>query len=248
MTTNMITVSNIKKSFGDKAVLKGVDFNVKSGEVYALLGSNGAGKTTMINILSTLIAPDSGVAMVNGYDVTKDGQNVRSTIALTGQFSALDDIMTGRENLQLMADLWKVPNGRKKVAEVLEMVGMTSAADKRVKSYSGGMKRRVDIAMGLISSRAVLFLDEPTTGLDPEARYEVYEVIKELKSEGTTIVLTTQYLKEAEELADKIAILHDGKIVLEGDFSELQAQHHKAHGKKNADLEDIFLKIVNKGK
>lgn len=128
MTTNMITVSNIKKSFGDKAVLKGVDFNVKSGEVYALLGSNGAGKTTMINILSTLIAPDSGVAMVNGYDVTKDGQNVRSTIALTGQFSALDDIMTGRENLQLMADLWKVPNGRKKVAEVLEMVGMTSAA------------------------------------------------------------------------------------------------------------------------
>ncbi|MFC4653214.1 ABC transporter ATP-binding protein [Lactococcus nasutitermitis] len=248
MTKNMIRVSNVIKSFGDKEVLKGVDFEVKEGEVYALLGSNGAGKTTMINILATLLTADSGTAMVNGYDVVKEAQNVRDSIALTGQFSALDEFMTGRENLLLMANLWKVPNAREKVEEVLDKVGMTSAADKRVKSYSGGMKRRVDIAMGLISARSVLFLDEPTTGLDPEARYEVYEVIKELKNEGTTIVLTTQYLKEAEELADKIAILHGGQIVVEGDFSELQAQHHKEHGEKNANLEDIFIKVVKKGK
>ncbi len=217
-----IVVSDLKKSYAKNDVLTGVDFTVEPGKIFALLGSNGAGKTTTINILTTLISADSGQATVGGFDVAKHPDKVRSSISLTGQFAAVDDILTGRENLELIADLRHVSSSAQTACDLLAKFDLTDAADRRVQTYSGGMRRRLDIAMSLIGSPPVIFLDEPTTGLDPQARNEMWRTIKALADGGTTIFLTTQYLDEADELADTIALLHKGKIVASGTARELK--------------------------
>lgn len=219
-----ITVTDLKKSYKKNGVLKGVDLTVERSKIFALLGSNGAGKTTTINILTTLIPADGGTATVNGFDVAKRPEKVRASISLTGQFAAVDDILTGRENLQLIADLRHVKNPAQTAADLLAKFGLTDAADRRVQTYSGGMRRRLDIAMSLIGSPAIIFLDEPTTGLDPEARKSMWQTIKTLAANGTTIFLTTQYLDEADELADRVAILHDGTIVANDHPQNLKKQ------------------------
>jgi ABC-2 type transport system ATP-binding protein len=217
-----ITVEGLKKSYKKHEVLQGVDFTVEAGTIFALLGSNGAGKTTTINILTTLIAADGGKASVNGNDVAAQADAVRKSISLTGQFAAVDDILTGRENLELIGDLRHVENPAQTAMELLERFGLTEAADRPAVTYSGGMRRRLDIAMSLIGEPSIVFLDEPTTGLDPEARNDMWKAIRKLADNGTTIFLTTQYLEEADELADKIALLHEGKIVANGTASELK--------------------------
>lgn len=217
-----ITVQGLTKSFKTHEVLKGVDLTVKSGTIFALLGSNGAGKTTTINILTTLMMADSGQATVNGYDVAKQPEKVRQSISLTGQFAAVDDMLTARENLKLISDLRHVKDSRETTTALLKQFDLTDAADRLVSTFSGGMRRRLDIAMSLIGNPAVLFLDEPTTGLDPEARSNMWQTIKTLAQNGTTIFLTTQYLDEADELADTIAVLHEGKIVANGTANELK--------------------------
>ncbi|HSW74932.1 MAG TPA: ATP-binding cassette domain-containing protein [Candidatus Saccharimonadales bacterium] len=217
-----ITATDLKKSYKKNEVLKGVTLTVARGKVFALLGSNGAGKTTTINILTTLIPADNGVATVNGFDVAKYPGKVRSSISLTGQFAAVDDILTGRENLRLIADLRHVKNSAQIATDLLKKFGLTNAADRKVHTYSGGMRRRLDIAMSLIGNPPVIFLDEPTTGLDPQARNEMWQTIKTLASSGTTIFLTTQYLDEADALADTIALLHKGTIVASGTARELK--------------------------
>lgn len=245
----VIEVKDLRKSFKDKAVLKGVDFEVKRGEIFALLGSNGAGKTTTINILSTLLKYDGGNASICGYDVTHQSDKVRQSISLTGQFAAVDTVLTGRENLILIAKLRGVRNPAQTADNLLERFGLSEAAHKRVSTYSGGMTRRLDIAMSLIGTPAVIFLDEPSTGLDPEARLEVWKTVKGLANSGTTILLTTQYLEEAEQLADKIAILHDGKIIANGTLEELKKLFPSAkveYIEKQPTLEDIFLAIIGK--
>lgn len=218
MTTQAaaITASHLHKSFKKVQVLRGVSFEVEPGSIYALLGSNGAGKTTTINILTTLLKADDGTAVVNGDDVSQNAANVRRHISLTGQFAAVDDILTGRENLELIADLRHVSNSAATAKKLLQQFDLEDAADRRVLTYSGGMRRRLDIAMSLIGDPAIIFFDEPTTGLDPQSRNGMWETIKSLAEAGTTIFLTTQYLEEADQLADKIAILHKGKIVAEG--------------------------------
>ena len=208
----VIQVNDLRKSFKQNDVLKGVDFEIQRGEIFALLGSNGAGKTTIVNILSTLMKPDVGNTGICGYDVIRQPEKVRQSISLTGQFAAVDGILTGRENMILIAKLRGVKNPDAVADNLLERFGLSEAANKRAAVYSGGMTRRLDIAMSLIGNPDVIFLDEPTTGLDPEARIEVWKTVKELSGSGTTILLTTQYLEEAEQLADKIAILHGGKI------------------------------------
>jgi len=217
-----IVVNELKKSFKKNDVLKGVTFTVERGKVFALLGSNGAGKTTIINILTTLIPADDGVATISGFDVAKHPDKVRKSISLTGQFAAVDDILTGRENLELIADLRHTSNSADIAADLLEKFGLTDAADRRAQTYSGGMRRRLDIAMSLIGNPPIIFLDEPTTGLDPEARNDMWQTIEALAASGTTIFLTTQYLEEADELADTIALLHEGKIVASGSAHELK--------------------------
>jgi len=217
-----ITVRGLKKSYKKNMVLRGVDFIVEPGTIFALLGSNGAGKTTTINILATLIKADEGAATVNGYDVETEADAVRRSISLTGQFAAVDDVLSARENLELIGDLRHIENLAQKVAELLERFGLTDAADRRVATFSGGMRRRLDIAMSLIGNPPVIFFDEPTTGLDPEARNDMWQTIRTLANKGTTIFLTTQYLEEADELADKIALLHKGEIVASGTASELK--------------------------
>lgn len=217
-----ITVTGLKKSYKKNEVLKGVNFAVEPGKVFALLGSNGAGKTTTINILTTLIPADGGTAAVNGFDVAKRPAKVRSSISLTGQFAAVDQILTGRENLELIADLRHSKNSAQIATDLLKKFDLTEAADRRVQTYSGGMRRRLDIAMSLIGNPSVIFLDEPTTGLDPQARNDMWQTIKTLASSGTTIFLTTQYLDEADELADTIAVLHKGTIVASGTAHELK--------------------------
>lgn len=217
-----ITVTELKKSYKKNAVLKGVTFTVEPGTVFALLGSNGAGKTTTINILTTLITGDSGTATVGGFDVSKHPDKVRATISLTGQFAAVDDMLTGRENLELIADLRHVSDSAQTAADLLKKFDLAEAADRRVLTYSGGMRRRLDIAMSLIGNPPIIFLDEPTTGLDPQARNDMWQTIKTLASSGTTIFLTTQYLEEADELADTIALLHKGTIVASGTARELK--------------------------
>lgn len=208
-----ITVTDLKKSYAKNEVLKGVGFSVETGSVFALLGSNGAGKTTIINILTTLIPGDSGTASVSGYDVARQPDKVRRSISLTGQFAAVDDVLTGRENLRLIAELRHVSNPAQMATNLLVKFNLSDAADRPAKTYSGGMRRRLDIAMSLIGEPSVIFLDEPTTGLDPEARNDMWHTIKQLSEGGTTIFLTTQYLEEADELADRVAILHGGTIV-----------------------------------
>jgi ABC-2 type transport system ATP-binding protein len=217
-----IAVSDLTKGFKKNQVLKGVNFTVESGKIFALLGSNGAGKTTTINILTTLMKADGGKAAVNGFDVTKQPEKVRQSISLTGQFAAVDDILTARENLELIGDLRHVANSAQTAADLLKQFNLTDAGDRRVVTFSGGMRRRLDIAMSLIGNPPVIFLDEPTTGLDPEARNGMWRTIHTLAKGGTTIFLTTQYLEEADELADTIAVLHEGKIVASGTAAELK--------------------------
>ncbi|MFP3919873.1 ATP-binding cassette domain-containing protein [Lysinibacillus telephonicus] len=249
MRNAVISVKGLKKSFKDKEVLKGVEFEVRRGEIFALLGSNGAGKTTMVNILSTLMKLDDGEINIFDFDVQRQSDYVRQSISLTGQFAALDGMLTGRENLIMIAKLRGVSNPAQVADDLLAKFSLTDAANRRADQYSGGMKRRLDIAMSLIGTPAVIFLDEPTTGLDPEARIEVWDTVKELAGDGTTILLTTQYLEEAEQLADRIAILHDGKIITSGTLTELKKMFPPAkveYIEKQPTLEDIFLAIIGK--
>lgn len=216
MIETMIDVSGLKKSYKANHVLKDVSFTVRKGSVFALLGSNGAGKTTVVKILSTLMKPDSGKATINGFDVVRQGYYVRECISLTGQFTAVDEVLTGRENLNLIGQLKRLNNVKNKVNEWLSFFHLQDAADSKVSTYSGGMRRRLDIAMSLMGKPQIIFLDEPTTGLDPQNRIAMWDLVKELAAGGTTVFLTTQYLEEAEYLADYIAILHGGKILAEG--------------------------------
>jgi ABC-type multidrug transport system, ATPase component len=244
-----IEVKGLRKSFKDNDVLKGVDFEVKRGEIFALLGSNGAGKTTIVKILTTLLKQDGGTAVVNGFDVAAKPGHVRQSISLTGQFAAVDEVLTGRENLIMIAKLRHLHNPRQAADSMLERFGLTDAADRKPSAYSGGMRRRLDIALSLVGNPPIIFLDEPTTGLDPEARIEVWKTVKELADHGTTVLLTTQYLEEAEQLADHIAILHKGKIIAGGTLGELKKLFPPAkteYVEKQPTLEEIFLAIVGK--
>ena len=243
----MIEVHDLAKSYEQVEVLRGVDFDVPRGSIFALLGSNGAGKTTVVKILSTLLKADAGTAAVNGFDVATRAAEVRGSISLTGQFAAVDEILSGRENLVLIARLRHLQDPGGIADELLDRFGLTEAAPRRVATYSGGMRRRLDIAMSLIGNPPVIFLDEPTTGLDPEARIEVWQAIKELAGQGTTVLLTTHYLEEAEQLADRIAILHEGRIIVNGTLAELKQLFPPAkveYVEKQPTLEDVFLAIV----
>ncbi|RYU10191.1 ABC transporter ATP-binding protein [Nocardioides iriomotensis] len=242
-----IRVQGLVKSYGDLRVLRGVDFDVARGSVFALLGSNGAGKTTVVRILSTLLRSDAGTATVDGFDVAARPGEVRESISLTGQFAAVDEILTGRENLVLVARLRHLPDPGVVADDLLERFRLTDAAERRVATYSGGMRRRLDIAMSLIGDPPVIFLDEPTTGLDPQARLDVWAGIRALAERGTTVLLTTQYLDEAEQLADRIAILHGGRIIADGTLAELKRLLPPAtveYVEKQPSLEDVFLAIV----
>jgi ABC-2 type transport system ATP-binding protein len=242
-----LQVHALEKSYGELRVLRGVDFDVAQGSIFALLGSNGAGKTTVVKILSTLLKPDAGTATVDGFDVARQPANVRESISLTGQFAAVDEILTGRENLVLVARLRRLKDPRQIADDLLARFQLTDAAERRVSTYSGGMRRRLDIAMSLIGNPPVIFLDEPTTGLDPQARIEVWNSVKELAGHGTTVLLTTQYLDEAEQLADRIAILHEGRIIANGTLAELKQLLPPAkveYVEKQPTLEDVFLAII----
>ncbi|MEA4942503.1 MAG: ATP-binding cassette domain-containing protein [Oscillibacter sp.] len=249
MTETAIQVKGLKKSYKQLRVLKSVDFKVEKGSVFALLGSNGAGKTTIVKILTTLLKPDSGTVMVNGYDVMKNPDNVRQSISLTGQFAAVDEILTGRENLVMIARLRHLDSPCTAADDLLNRFGLTEAADRRVSAYSGGMRRRLDIAMSLIGEPQLIFLDEPTTGLDPEARIEVWKTVRELSDHGTTVFLTTQYLEEAEQLADQIAILHEGRMIVSGTLTDLKKLFPPAkveYIEKQPTLEEVFLAIIGR--
>ncbi|OLL18789.1 MULTISPECIES: ABC transporter ATP-binding protein [unclassified Rhodococcus (in: high G+C Gram-positive bacteria)] len=242
-----IRVQGLEKSFKDLPVLRGVDFDVARGSIFTLLGSNGAGKTTVVKILSTLLEADAGTAGVNGFDVATQAADVRESISLTGQFAAVDEILSGRENLVLVARLRHVADPGRIADDLLERFSLTDAAARKVSTYSGGMRRRLDIAMSLIGDPPVIFLDEPTTGLDPQARLEVWQAVQELAEHGTTVLLTTQYLEEAEQLADRIAILHEGRIIVNGTLAELEQLLPPAtveYVEKRPTLEDVFLAVV----
>ncbi|WP_119293418.1 ATP-binding cassette domain-containing protein [Streptomyces sp. YIM 130001] len=219
-----ISAVGLRKAYGAKVVLDGIDLQIPAGSVFALLGPNGAGKTTAVKILSTLITTDSGQAQVAGHDLTADPQAVRTAIGVTGQFSAVDGLITGEENMLLMADLHHLPKteGRRVTAELLERFDLVDAAKKPASTYSGGMKRRLDIAMTLVGDPRIIFLDEPTTGLDPRSRHSMWQIIRDLVTDGVTVFLTTQYLEEADELADRIAVLNHGRIAAEGTAEELK--------------------------
>src|SRR3954467_3951027 len=242
-----IHVRGLEKSYKELRVLRGVDLDVAGGSIFALLGSNGAGKTTVVRILSTLLSADAGRAEVNGFDVATQAGEVRESISLTGQFAAVDEILSGRENLVLIARLRHRKDPGVIADELLARFSLTDAATRKVSTYSGGMRRRLDIAMSLIGDPEVIFLDEPTTGLDPEARIEVWRTVKELAGSGTTVLLTTQHLEEAEELADRIAILHEGRILVNGTLAELKQLLPPAkveYVEKQPSLEEIFLSLV----
>jgi ABC-2 type transport system ATP-binding protein len=242
-----IQVRGLEKSYKALHVLRGVDFDVARGSIFALLGSNGAGKTTAIRILSTLLKPDAGTASVNGFDVVTQADDVRAAISLTGQFAAVDEILSGRENLVLVARLRHLKQPGKIADDLLARFSLTDAGARKVATYSGGMRRRLDIAMSLIGDPPVIFLDEPTTGLDPEARLEVWDAVKGLAARGTTVLLTTQYLDEAEQLADRIAILHEGRIIVNGTLAELKQLLPPAeveYVEKQPTLEDVFFAVV----
>lgn len=244
---NAIEVKGLRKSFNNIEVLKGVDFEVRSGEIYALLGSNGAGKTTIVRTLTTLLKQDGGSATVNGFDVASKPDHVRQSISLTGQFAAVDEILTGRENLIMIARLRHLNHPLQIADDLLKRFGLTEAGSRRVSTYSGGMRRRLDIAMSLVGEPQLIFLDEPTTGLDPEGRIEVWKTVKELAAKGTTVFLTTQYLEEAEQLADQIAILHEGRIIASGTLTELKKlfpPDKVEYVEKQPTLEEIFLAIT----
>ena len=238
--TTAIEVAGLTKSYADVDVLRGIDLTVPAGTVYALLGPNGAGKTTMVRILSTLTKADSGEARVGGFDVRREPDGVRRSIGVTGQFSAIDELLTGRENLRLMADLAHLPKaeGRVRVEDLLARFELTEAAGRRAATYSGGMKRRLDLAMTLLSRPRLIFLDEPTTGLDPRSRRDVWRIVRELLADGVTIFLTTQYLEEADQLAHMVGLIDGGRLVAEGTPAELKAQ---AGGET---LDDVFLALT----
>ncbi len=242
-----IRVEGLDKSYKTLHVLRGVDFEVARGSIFALLGANGAGKTTIIKILSTLLRADAGSASVNGFDVVARAADVRESISLTGQFAAVDEILTGRENLVLVARLRHLTGAGAIADELLERFSLSDAATRRVSEYSGGMRRRLDIAMSLVGDPRVIFLDEPTTGLDPQARLEVWRAVRDLAGRGTTVLLTTQNLDEAEALADRIAILHGGRIIVSGTLAELKKLLPPAtveYAEKQPTLEDVFLALV----
>ncbi|MEU6393012.1 ATP-binding cassette domain-containing protein [Streptomyces sp. NPDC046939] len=245
-----IHVRGLQKSYGKLDVLRGVDFDVAPGSIFALLGSNGAGKTTTVRILATLLKADAGTANVRGFDVTTHPANVRASISLTGQFAAVDEILSGRENLALVARLRHVKDPGAVADELLRRFSLSEAGARRVSTYSGGMRRRLDIAMSLIGDSPVIFLDEPTAGLDPEARIEVWDAVRELTGHGTTVLLTTQYLEEAEQLADRIAILHQGRIIVNGTLAELKRLFPPAkveYVEKQPTLEGIYLAVIGSG-
>jgi len=250
MTTQQaqaIHVQGLEKSYKELRVLRGVDFTVARGSIFALLGSNGSGKTTAVKILSTLLKADAGTAHVNGFDVSRQASDVRQSISLTGQFAAVDEILSGRENLVLIARLRHLKDPGKIADDLLARFSLTDAGGRKVSTYSGGMRRRLDIAMSLIGNPPIIFLDEPTTGLDPQARIEVWQAVKELAGRGTTVLLTTQYLDEAEQLADRIAILHEGRIIVNGTLAELKQLLPAAkveYVEKQPTLEDVFLTLV----
>jgi ABC-2 type transport system ATP-binding protein len=249
-TVPAIRVQGLEKSYDELRVLRGVDFDVARGSIFALLGSNGAGKTTVVKILSTLLKPDAGTVIVADFDVATHPANVRESISLTGQFAAVDEILTGRENLVLMARLRHLKDAGRIADDLLARFQLTDVATRRVATYSGGMRRRLDIAMSLIGRPPVIVLDEPTTGLDPHARIEVWTSVKQLVGQGTTVLLTTQYLDEAEQLADRIAILHEGRIIANGTLAELKKLLPPAkveYVEKQPTLEDVFLAIVGTG-
>jgi ABC-2 type transport system ATP-binding protein len=242
-----IRVQGLEKSYKQLEALRGVGFDVARGGIFALLGPNGAGKTTVVKILSTLLKADTGTASVNGFDVATQAAEVRGSISLTGQFAAVDEILSGRENLVLVARLRHLKDPGTIADDLLDRFSLTDAAARKVSTYSGGMRRRLDIAMSLIGNSPVIFLDEPTAGLDPEARIEVWQAVKQLAEGGTTVLLTTQYLDEAERLADRIAILHQGRIIVNGTLAELKQLLPPAkveYVEKQPTLEDVFLAVV----
>ncbi len=247
LPTPVIAVHGLEKSFKNLRVLRGVDLEIARGSIFALLGSNGSGKTTMVKILSTLLRADAGTVTVNGYDVAAQGAQVRESISMTGQFAAVDEILTGRENLVLVAKLRHQPCPGRIAEDLLARFSLADAGGRKVATYSGGMRRRLDIAMSLIGEPPIIVLDEPTTGLDPQSRIEVWDTIEGLAARGTTVLLTTQYLDEAEHLADRIAILHEGTIIVDGTLAELTALHPPAtveYVEKQPSLEDIFLAMT----
>ncbi|WP_156252873.1 ABC transporter ATP-binding protein [Pseudactinotalea terrae] len=245
--TAAIEVRGVTKAFGDLQVLRGVDLDVQPGSIVALLGSNGAGKTTLVRILSTLLRADGGTAVVDGFDVAKAANHVRRSISLTGQFAAVDEVLTGRENLVLVARLRHLKNPGAIADDMLARFSLTEAGSRPAATYSGGMRRRLDIAMSLVGDPPIIFLDEPTTGLDPQARIDVWQTVKGLAEGGTTVLLTTQYLDEAEQLADRIAILHEGTIIRSGTLAELKKLLPAAkvtYVEKQPTLEEVFLALV----
>jgi ABC-2 type transport system ATP-binding protein len=231
MSRPAISATGLRKSYGDNVVLNGIDLNVPPGTVFSLLGPNGAGKTTAVNILSTLVKPDAGTATVAGHDLATDPDGIRASIGLTGQFSAVDNLLTGEENLILMADLNHLPRreGRRRAADLLDRLDLADAAKKTPATYSGGMRRKLDLAMTLVGKPKVIFLDEPTTGLDPRSRRTMWDIIRDLVSNGVTIFLTTQYLDEADQLADRIAVLDGGSLVAQGTSEELKREVPGGH-------------------
>ncbi|MFI6261874.1 ATP-binding cassette domain-containing protein [Micromonospora sp. NPDC051006] len=230
MRNSAIEVSGLRKAFGDKVVLDGIDLDVQAGTIFSLLGPNGAGKTTTVNVLSTLMKADGGTVRIAGHDVATEAKAVRATIGVTGQFVALDELLTGQENLQLMVDLHRVGSaGRRVVTELLERFDLAESAQKPVSTYSGGMRRKLDLAMTLVGNPRIIFLDEPTTGLDPRSRRTMWDIVRELVADGVTIFLTTQYLEEADQLADRIAVLDQGRLVAQGTSAELKRQIPGGH-------------------
>lgn len=240
---NAIEVFDLYKSFGEVEALKGIDFNVARGTVFGLLGPNGAGKTTTVRILTTILKPSAGQAWVNGFSVAHSPQEVRESIGLAGQYAAVDDNLTGRENLRMIATLTHVPKAQRKARadELLELFGLSDAANRPAKTYSGGMRRRLDLAASLVHAPTVLFLDEPTTGLDPKSRLALWEIVEGLVQGGTTVLLTTQYLEEADRLADQLAIIDRGVVVAEGTPASLKAEHELET------LDEVFLKLTGHG-
>jgi ABC-2 type transport system ATP-binding protein len=231
MTSSAIAVSGLRKAYGDKVVLDGIDLDVRAGSVFSLLGPNGAGKTTTVNVLTTLMKADGGTVRVAGHDLATEAKAVRAAIGVTGQFAAVDELLTGQENLQLMVDLNRRVNGNGKriVADLLERFELTEAAQKPASTYSGGMRRKLDLAMTLVGDPRIIFLDEPTTGLDPRSRRMLWSIIRDLVADGVTIFLTTQYLEEADQLADRIAVLDQGRLVAQGTPDELKRQMPGTH-------------------
>jgi ABC-2 type transport system ATP-binding protein len=240
MTSSVIAVSGLRKAYGDKVVLDGIDFDVAAGSVFSMLGPNGAGKTTTVNVLTTLMKADAGMVRVAGYDVATGTKEVRSVIGVTGQFAAVDELLSGQENLQLMADLKRVRSADRVITRLLERFDLAESAQKMVATYSGGMRRKLDLAMTLVGNPRIIFLDEPTTGLDPRSRRTMWEIVRELVADGTTIFLTTQYLEEADQLANRIAVLDQGRLVAQGTPEELKRLVPGTHVRlRFADLRDL---------